>query len=33
MPPNTTLEPTDVGAGSSAARFTTRVRRGSILGR
>ena len=31
--PNTSLEPTGVGAGSSAARFTSRVAGGSVLGR
>ena len=33
MQPNTSLEPTGVGAGSSAARFTSRVAGGSVLGR
>ncbi len=32
-PSNTSLEPTPVGAGSSAARLASRIRRGSVLGR
>ena len=31
--PNKSLEPTGVGAGSSAARFTSRFAGGSVLGR
>jgi hypothetical protein len=31
--PNTSLEPTGVGAVSSAARFTSQVAGGSVLGR
>jgi hypothetical protein len=33
QPPNTSLEPTGVGAVSSAARFTSRAAGGSVLGR
>jgi hypothetical protein len=33
MTPNTSLEPTGVGAVSSAARFTPRAAGGSVLGR
>jgi hypothetical protein len=33
LPPNTSLEPTGVGAGSSAPRSTSPVAGGSVLGR
>jgi hypothetical protein len=33
VPPDTSLEPTPVGAGRSAARLASQARRGSVLGR